>query len=502
MYVIDELEKKYGRQVQKWKILLLNAGGQSQRLPNASVLGKLFMPWPIDTGHSPTYDTMDIKLANYLPFLSKMLPGYFHAASDTVEVFDLGSDLEWTFEKPGFTALAHPSSLKIGTGHGVYVVQENNKTGSVAEILQCFEVLQKPSIERMKERGAVMTNAKGNEPWVYTDSCFFFDHQVADKLMTFYRENSPFDCEIDGYGDFLQALGPRATIDYTRDVANVSKVEPKLVQIREKIFHLLKGTPLHVLVMDESKFYHVGTMNEYIYHYCLDHTLANELGFKAKGSGQNVNEPPAKVARQEGGAILGCVMHCMLPKGIIVPESSILEYCDLDGQVTVGANSILSNCVYHGSTRIMVPENTFMHTIAVKQDDVIKYVTVLFSVKDNIKQQKSHEHAENLMFMQQQLTVAGKLFKIDISKDVFANCCDDTESVYSLWNAKLFPVLGSMSESFKLAIKMLQCLTTEKGTLNLQQYVLLSMKDILERKDVNTMLKFRESMHGKSPNHG
>lgn len=48
MYVISELVKLYGwEKVNSWRIILLNAGGQSQRLPSASVLGKIFTALPI-----------------------------------------------------------------------------------------------------------------------------------------------------------------------------------------------------------------------------------------------------------------------------------------------------------------------------------------------------------------------------------------------------------------------------------------------------------------------
>ena len=49
MYVITRLEERFGReQLNRWKVLLLNAGGQSQRLPSASVLGKIFTALPIE----------------------------------------------------------------------------------------------------------------------------------------------------------------------------------------------------------------------------------------------------------------------------------------------------------------------------------------------------------------------------------------------------------------------------------------------------------------------
>ena len=128
MFVLTELEKKYSwEKISSWRILLLNAGGKSQRLPSASVLGKIFSALPVG---DPMYQMLDIKLASYLPFLERMAPGIFHGPSDTIEVYDIGNAEEgntsnWDFKQSGFTALAHPSTLKIGTGQwGVCIRRE------------------------------------------------------------------------------------------------------------------------------------------------------------------------------------------------------------------------------------------------------------------------------------------------------------------------------------------------------------------------------------------
>ena len=294
MYVISELEKKYGwDKLSSWRILLLNAGGQSQRLPSASVLGKIFGALPV--GH-PMYQMLDIKLASYLPFAKRMAPGIFHGPSDTIEVYDLGNITEgapsWDFKQPGFTALAHPSTLKIGTGHGVYVLEGNGMTKHPVEQRVCLEVLQKPSVETMQVKNAVVNDTSrgdSGEDFVYTDSAFFFDYSVARKLMEFYRKEMPLNCEIDAYGDFLQALGPKATAAYTKDTKNVGTVENNLVAMREKICHLLKGTPLTVVALNESEFHHFRTIAECLDHFCSGDQLGKKMSFRKWVSGKVIS---------------------------------------------------------------------------------------------------------------------------------------------------------------------------------------------------------------------
>ena len=106
------------------------------------------------------------------------------------------------------------------------------------------------------------------QEYVYTDSVFFVDWRTAKNLYDFSQQIQPIDCEIDAYGDFLQALGPEASADYTENVANVTKETSSLISKRKKIFEFLKGIQLNVLLLNESRFYHLGTTMECIHHFC------------------------------------------------------------------------------------------------------------------------------------------------------------------------------------------------------------------------------------------
>ena len=84
-----------------------------------------------------------------------------------------------------------------------FVCQETSEPSRLVEARRCLEVLQKPSEDTMRRKGAVV-NLHDGRPIVYTDSCFFFPHGVANRLRAFYERNAPLGCEIDAYGDFLQ----------------------------------------------------------------------------------------------------------------------------------------------------------------------------------------------------------------------------------------------------------------------------------------------------------
>ena len=537
MAVISSLQNMYGSELEKKKILLLNAGGQSQRLPNASILGKIFSPLPVkltkireedDSASNNTHgdekvssitsqeaitsqdvslmQQLDLKLASYIPLLSRMQPGFFHAAADTIEVYDIGSeDEEWNFIRPGFIALAHPSTPETGTGHGVFVLDQTkeDKKDSMVEFRSCLRVLQKPSIQQMRSAGAVCSTmesdgqSNGQETeFVYTDSAFFFDHHVANKLCDFYEENHPLDCEIDSYGDFLQGLGRKANASYTKDLKNVSKIEPKLEEIRMKIFKVLKGTPLNIVLLKASKFYHLGSMQEMLHHFCNDDVLAKEMGFE-KHIMSAVLPSSAnhaiKRSRQMGN-MSGClIQNCLIENSNIV-QSSVVEYCNFAVPCHIGEACIVSNCEYvEGEiSRIALVPKTFVHTVIIRESRISPqmYVTVFFSTTDNIKAKSTSETVEDLAFY------GVKLGDISVSWNVGDNVkaiVFPHEQNLSLWNARLFPAKETMSKSFQCALKM-QAALNSGNTVDLSGETLYSMVDLTQLKDVEGMLAYRQNL--------
>ncbi len=62
----------------------------------------------------------------------------------------------------------------------------------------------------MRSSGAVFM--KNDEEFVYSDSAFFVDYATIKILLEWYKKKGGIDCEIDAYGDFLQALGPEVKL--------------------------------------------------------------------------------------------------------------------------------------------------------------------------------------------------------------------------------------------------------------------------------------------------
>ncbi|XP_056585750.1 fucose-1-phosphate guanylyltransferase isoform X1 [Triplophysa dalaica] len=477
LYSLQCLNDKYGKTLSGFKIILIHAGGFSQRLPNASALGKIFTALPLG---NPLYQMLELKLAMYVDFPSHMNPGILVTCADDIELYSIPDNENIVFDKSGFTALAHPSPISIGTTHGVFVLEPVKEPRICdMEFRTCSQFLHKPSSEKMRRSNALCL--RNGKEFVYTDSTYYFDYSTAKTLLTLLSEIVPLTCEIDAYGDFLQALGPLATLDYTKNTANVTKKENGHVKVRQKIFHHLKGTELNVILLNNSKFYHVGTTEEYLYHFTTDPCLRAELGLLSTAfsicSSKSSEKPGA------------CVMHCVLHPSVTVSPGSVVEYSRLDAEVKVGSRCIISGCWI--SSGLSVPSNTFMHSLSVNLDGKMGFVTVVFGVNDDLKKNvDSPAEMKALSLFKVSLEDCVGLWGLSPEKVRFSG----ERSACSLWNTCIFPVCLDLKDSFLMSLEMVK--TVDGGsTFTLpHNATLTSLQEALQNKNLEGMLKFRKEL--------
>ncbi|XP_057697351.1 fucose-1-phosphate guanylyltransferase [Corythoichthys intestinalis] len=481
---LQHLSDLYGKTLSQMKLILIHAGGSSQRLPSASALGKIFTAMPLG---EPLYQMLELKLATYVDFPAHMKPGVLVTCADDIELYSIAVDENVTFHKPGFTALAHPSPLSIGTTHGVFVLEPCEDTDwSEMENRTCSRFLHKPSVDKMRETGAVCPRRSCCSPlsdneFVYTDSTYYVDFGTLQRLLEVRKEVGPLECEIDAYGDFLQALGPKASIEYTHNTANVIKEDVSLVEIRQKIFRLLRGTPLNVILLNNSKFYHIGTTTEYLLHLTKDDALRSELGLLSSAF---------SVDPKEKADSPSCVMHSVLKPSCCVGDGSVVEYSKLGNGVSIGRSAVVSNCWVSAGTS--VPDGVFMHTLCVAQQEKNNFVTIAFGINDNLKQcVDSTVSLKTLTIFGVTLETCASLWGMDNHGFRFSG---DMSSC-SLWTACLFPVCEDQKGSFSLSLKMLQALLDRCDFTLLKDIKLISMHEALQCKNLQEMLNFQKGLY-------
>ncbi|KAM3876071.1 fucose-1-phosphate guanylyltransferase [Diretmus argenteus] len=486
LYALQRLNDIYGKALGRFRVILIHAGGFSQRLPNASALGKIFAALPLG---DPLYQMLELKLAMYVDFPSQMKPGVLVTCADDIEIYSIAEDESIRFDKPGFTALAHPSPLSIGTTHGVFVLEPRENSGSSEmENISCLHFLHKPSVNKMRDSGAVCKRHGGcfsltDSEFVYTDSTYYVDYVTAMSLLGLLMEVGPLECEIDAYGDFLQALGPKATVAYTSNTANVTKEESSLVEIRQKIFGRLRGTDLNVILLNNSQFYHIGTTSEYLYHLTQDPVLRSELGLLSSAFSVYPNEGPE-------GSTVSCVMYSVLDPSCSVAPRSVVEYSRLEMGVTVGRGSIVSGCWVRPG--LSVPDKVFMHSLCVNHQDQDRFVTIIFGIDDNLK------HSVEAPAYMDRLKLFGVSLLDCLSHwglgDGVLRFSGDTSGC-SLWNACLFPVCSDPQSSFSRSLEMLQAVLGGSTLTLPKDTKLLSMHESLLCKNLKEMLAFRKGLY-------
>lgn len=447
-------------------------------MPNASALGKIFTALPLG---NPLYQMLELKLAMYVDFPSHMNPGILVTCADDIELYSVPDHENIVFDKSGFTALAHPSPLTIGTTHGVFVLEPAKEPRICdMEYRTCSQFLHKPSIDKMRKSNAVCR--RNGEEFVYTDSTYYLDYATAKTMLTLLSEIIPLTCEIDAYGDFLQALGPLATVDYTENTSNVTKKENGHVEVRQKIFHRLKGTELNVILLNNSKFYHVGTTEEYLFHFTTDPCLRAELGLLSAAFSICSTESSEKTR--------ACVMHSVLHPSVTVSPRSVVEYTRLDAEVKVGATCIISGCWI--SSCLSVPSGTFMHSLSVNLDGKIGFVTVVFGVNDDLKKNvASPADMKALSLFKVSLEDCVGLWGLSPEKVRFSGGTSEC----SLWNACIFPVCSGLKDSFVMSLEMVKALDGDSTFTLPQNANLTSLQETLQNKNLEDMLKFRKELH-------
>lgn len=541
-HLLDLLERILGRErLFRSKVLLVYAGGYSQRSPQTAAIGKLLLTLP--TSRDRLMSFLELKLAQTYLLGLHAPPGILNTASDDLQTFEIDGPFETAlsrdcFSVNGFTALAHPTAnLSIASGHGVYVPHITTEDESSCKasrdvfICQCDRVLQKPDIQQMRANGAFLSpdvlfaagrrrppELRSADELVLVDSMFYMSHTITERFLEFARDPIAralaFACESDVYHDWLQALGRQPSDAYITSTSTVARIGDResLFELRRRLFALLAGVELRLVVLTRSEFYHLGTTPELLDNLC-DRQYERFQRALALSSLCCARVPQAIAAHAARTPNRFYVMASALHENTSVAERSLLEFCDLrDLPLAVGASSVLSHLCFKRQEvpdelvrsisqisspggQILLPDGLVLQTVGIitrrtppaanSSGDAeaaaasIRFVTFFIGQSDPVKKTvRSREQIE-----QQKLTLCGVplLVALDAlglgvervlpdlemkpepssaSQDISASRVHvagsatggQSEATSGLWTAHLFPAVGTRSESLAAAI--------------------------------------------------
>ena len=209
------------------RVLVIHAGGESRRLPEFGLSGKLFGILPARTPWGDNSTVLDETLALSTLWVRRFLSGLVVSSGDVVLTFD-ATGLDW--DRPGVAGAAMLQPVEIGTRHGVYVLDESGRV---------YSFLQKPTPDQVRAAGGMLPGDK-----VALDTgLLHFDGALAARLSELASTFAeiPF---LDLYRHFTLTLSGEAPCA-SRELAAV-----------------LQGSEFHCSLV-EGTFTHVGTTSDF-----------------------------------------------------------------------------------------------------------------------------------------------------------------------------------------------------------------------------------------------
>ncbi|KAG0219816.1 hypothetical protein BGX31_011156 [Mortierella sp. GBA43] len=436
LLVMKTLKDSYSQEfLASARILLIHAGGY--------------------TDSSRGIQVLELKLVLYLHLVKSMPPGVFLTSADGIELFASKDPFPNEIKPYTITALAHPSSTRIGSTHGVYLLQDpdnqvaNDRTFSPREqsaiLLKCERFVHKPSPNVMKSIDNLIyrSSTDGAQDVVYTDGCYYFDPQTASVMANTY-DILPSDCDLEAWADILSFQDQLpSSIQPSSDNVASDDVEIPLV-VRSIVSRALRaaGVSLEVMVLNASKFYHLGTMEEFIVGTCTDKEFMSELHIHNTVPGiARVHMERRDGLQQDQLSNLQApayVENSLISSGVIIQPHSIIVDSNLP-------------------TNAFVPAGTCLFTLQLQESE---FVTLTFSVKDDMKKTASNRGKplvnasalENLHIFEQ-VPVSHTLPPSGSGTPPLPPM--PTEVTLSLWTAPVFEIARSRDESVQLALNRL-----------------------------------------------
>ena len=126
------------------RVLMIHAGGDSRRLPQYSLSGKLFSAVPVTTPWGETSTVFDEMMALSSAWVERLPSGLVVGSGDVILTFD-AAEVDWT--RPGVSGVAMRQPAVTGTAHGVYVTDRSGRI---------YAFLQKPSLAQLSASGGLL----------------------------------------------------------------------------------------------------------------------------------------------------------------------------------------------------------------------------------------------------------------------------------------------------------------------------------------------------------
>ncbi len=229
--------------LQRLRILIVHAGGDSRRLPAYGPCGKIFLPVPAGEGQT----LFDLLVPEFLELPAGAGGQVVVTAGDALLKIDMSAV---RFDRPGITGVGSWAEPEDAARHGVFVEGSAN---------QVRLYLQKPGVEEQRLAGAVKAGRTILDAGVLS-----FDGAAAAALVrAFPGTKMMLEKGVDIYREVCCALGAEATAEHFVKSAKGSGSAWTEGELRE-LFPALAGIPFWVEVSPRCEFLHFGSTRQLI----------------------------------------------------------------------------------------------------------------------------------------------------------------------------------------------------------------------------------------------
>ncbi len=450
------------------RVLLVNSGGDSKRIPHCATFGKAFagLPFPLFPG-GPRSTAFTELLVSVCGLPECVGPGVVILSGDVL----LGFDPAGFIPGSGVTGLACLTSWKLAARHGVYVCSPEG--GPV----QGF--LQKPTQAQMREAGALL----GENAFLDT-GLLAFDAEAARRLaslagvdwqsdgVTFtpgvLDQEGAEQAQIDLYTEVCLTLAgrpPQVVRDQVVCGQDTASLPPGPRRVQEQAIAAVQGLGFSVVAPRPVSFVHLGTTREWL-TFCTGQDSSAGLYAPDRPS---ISDQESLVGRLTASAP-AAVEYCRLP-WLEVGEGSVVSGVEGDDGLAVPADTVL--CLVP-----LVPE--------VAEEEA--WVAQIYGVDDNPKALFSERKATFLGLPLADWLEQRALCPDDLWPDIpSASRC--------LWNARFF-VSGGQRETLGWAHWLLSPGSAEE-TREWLTCPRLSFEDSLQRSDPEATQRYRARLSGQ-----
>lgn len=448
------------------RVLVIHSGGDSKRIPQYSVCGKLFSPVPHELPNGRGATLFDEFMISMSSVPSRIKEGMVVLSGDVLLLFNA---LQIDVQASDAVAISMKASATIGQNHGVFL---NNGQ----DLVQRF--LHKQSVEQLEHVGAV--NSHGD---VDLDTgAIIFGHDIIEALYSLISTDGIVDLEkfnefvneearISFYGDFLYPLAQDATREQYLQEEAEGTINVELQSCRRKIWDKLHPFALKLVCLSPAEFIHFGTTKEL--HHLVTEDLENYEFLDWKKQVMSVSYDKAQYT----------AYNSYVGRNVHVGTNSYIEHSFVLGNTLIGDRSIISNLRLENKK---IPPEIVLHGVPLKNG---KKVVRIYGIMDNPKENLGDN---------------GKYLGIELKQFVSISGCERRDiwktKDESIWEAELYPVCKNWLDALDMALVLYGIVHNTASDSDIKKWKTaerISLKDSFQQANIGDIQDWEHELENR-----